>query len=104
LCCPIDENITLSNVGSNKIVIAGKEFLLTGINGALTDLHIITNGIVNPRITYILIVLINVKHTTICRQGVAGKEFLLTGINGALTKTLEFAYTVQLNDKIDAAY
>jgi hypothetical protein len=50
----LDENITLANVGSNKIVVAGK-------------------------------------------------DFLLTGTNGTVTKTLEFVYTVQLNDKIDTA-
>ncbi|WP_180323583.1 hypothetical protein, partial [thiotrophic endosymbiont of Bathymodiolus puteoserpentis (Logatchev)] len=51
----LDENITLANVGSNKIVVAGK-------------------------------------------------DFLLTGTNGTVTKTLEFVYTVQLNDKIDTAF
>jgi hypothetical protein len=35
---------------------------------------------------------------------IAGKEFLLTGTNGATTKTLEFVYTVQLNDKIDTSF
>ncbi|NYT26499.1 MAG: hypothetical protein H0A76_00410 [Candidatus Thiodubiliella endoseptemdiera] len=32
----LDEAVTLANVGSNKIVIAGKDFLLKGANGALT--------------------------------------------------------------------
>jgi hypothetical protein len=27
----------LANIGSNKIVVAGKEFLLTGVNGEHTD-------------------------------------------------------------------
>jgi hypothetical protein len=35
---------------------------------------------------------------------IAGKEFLLTGTNGTATNTLEFAYTVQANDKINAAF
>jgi hypothetical protein len=37
LTLSIDEAVTLAKVGRNKIVIAGKEFLLTGTNGTLTN-------------------------------------------------------------------
>jgi hypothetical protein len=33
----LDESVILANIGSNKIVVAGKEFLLTGVNGEYTD-------------------------------------------------------------------
>jgi hypothetical protein len=33
----LDESVILANIGSNKIVVAGKEFLLTGVNGEHTD-------------------------------------------------------------------
>jgi hypothetical protein len=33
---------------------------------------------------------------------VANKEFLLTGTNGTTTDTLEFVYTVKINDNISA--
>jgi hypothetical protein len=34
----LDEEVVLANVGSNKIVVAGKEFLLTGANDAVTGM------------------------------------------------------------------
>jgi hypothetical protein len=33
---PLEISVVLANVGSNKIVVAGKEFLLTGANDAVT--------------------------------------------------------------------
>jgi hypothetical protein len=36
LTLSIDEAVTLAKVARNKIVIAGKEFLLTGTNGKRT--------------------------------------------------------------------
>jgi hypothetical protein len=40
----LDEEVVLANVGSNKIVVAGKEFLLTGANDAVTrTLEFISN-------------------------------------------------------------
>jgi hypothetical protein len=33
----LNESVTLAKVGSNKIIVANKEFLLTGANGTTTD-------------------------------------------------------------------
>jgi hypothetical protein len=33
----LNESVTLAKVGSNKIIVANKEFLLTGTNGVTTD-------------------------------------------------------------------
>jgi hypothetical protein len=33
----LDKDIILANVGSNKVIVAGQEFLLTGVNGATTN-------------------------------------------------------------------
>jgi hypothetical protein len=33
----LNESVTLAKVGSNKIIVANKEFLLTGTNGTTTD-------------------------------------------------------------------
>jgi hypothetical protein len=32
----LNEKVTLANVGRNRVVVSGKEFLLTGTNGAVT--------------------------------------------------------------------
>jgi hypothetical protein len=32
----LDKDIILANVGSNKVIVAGKEFLLTGTDGMAT--------------------------------------------------------------------
>ncbi|OJA03343.1 hypothetical protein, partial [Bathymodiolus thermophilus thioautotrophic gill symbiont] len=42
LTLTIDEAVTLAKVGSNKIMIAGKAFLLTGENGTVTNTLVFT--------------------------------------------------------------
>jgi hypothetical protein len=73
------------------------------IDGVVNDQGAFTLGS-KVKITLTLNERITLANVASNKIVIAGKEFLLTGTNGTTTKTLEFVYTVQLNDKIDTSF